>query len=868
MRRLVIIPLLFCAFVVLIFAVVTAALHSPLVVNALLSSAEAITGYRVRVDDISFSPLLNGTVSGLDVLQRNGDRLRVRVSRGSVRGTVSPSFEGEIEMLELSEPSISFQWETEKPTDLSFLDKLPPVRRLIIRKGSVEITFPRSQQVIRLTDVDAELGSFSSRKGGTISLSGNVEFSSPAADGLNGRGRCSAKLALTAILPQLLGKGDFDVRIDAASRGGLSLQSAGLAASFDFGTKTIQVKEGKARIGSLMLTGEGRDVRIEDLIAGTSMRYDRKSKAFSAPLKAQAPAFGTVEGVLGGTAGDPFSWKTTLKAPSLDIAGVLAILRPLLPPSYSQWSAQGKGAVDIEAEGRYSDGRLTWSGTVEIGLTEGGFSSPDGSRAGQGLTGRMKMRLQSPQGTGQEKRVSFDVTTDVTPAEILWGTYYNRFSEVLRISSRGDFTYQPDYAAVIKGSMDLFGTGTLLFSGSVQGDRLSVDVQGDHLPHQPLYDTFLAQYVRERAVLLEGTVMTGHSSVSVKVSGEEGRFTLTGSVRIDDASLSIPGLSLSVENLNLTLPYDLSYPDAGTAVETPQAEPGRLRVASFAKDDVVLKDLDMPIVISRNSVSLPERLSLPLYGGVLQVEGLKAERILSADRSLTTQVTLASLDLGSMTQSLTGITIPGRLDASLRNILYREGRWTSEGSAGASLFDGVVEATGIHAERLFDESRRLGADLVFRGINLEKMTEIVKIGKITGVIQGAMKNLVVEYGQLARFILDIDSAESEGIKQTISIDAVNNISILGSGSAGISMFGLNRFFREFPYSRLGIHCTLENDTFTLRGKIREGGKEYLVRKTFFMGIDIINQNPDNTISFRDMQERLSRITSEQKEKDS
>ena len=106
------------------------------------------------------------------------------------------------------------------------------------------------------------------------------------------------------------------------------------------------------------------------------------------------------------------------------------------------------------------------------------------------------MRLRSPQKTGQEERVSFDVTTDITPAEFLWGTYYNRFSKVLRISSRGDLAFQPAYAAVIKGSMDLFGTGTLLFNGSIQGDRLSVDVQGDHLPHQPLYDIFLAQYVR------------------------------------------------------------------------------------------------------------------------------------------------------------------------------------------------------------------------------------------------------------------------------------------------------------------------------------------------------------------------------------
>lgn len=58
---------------------------------------------------------------------------------------------------------------------------------------------------------------------------------------------------------------------------------------------------------------------------------------------------------------------------------------------------------------------------------------------------------------------------------------------------------------------------------------------------------------------------------------------------------------------------------------------------------------------------------------------------------------------------------------------------------------------------------------------------------------------------------------------------------------------------------MGIICILENDVFTLRGKIHEGGKEYLIRKVFLRGIDVVNQNLDNNISFRDMKERINRI---------
>lgn len=48
--------------------------------------------------------------------------------------------------------------------------------------------------------------------------------------------------------------------------------------------------------------------------------------------------------------------------------------------------------------------------------------------------------------------------------------------------------------------------------------------------------------------------------------------------------------------------------------------------------------------------------------------------------------------------------------------------------------------------------------------------------------------------------------------------------------------------------------------FTVRGLIHEDGVEYLVKRRFFAGIDVINRNPDNRIGFSDMLERAKRAT--------
>jgi hypothetical protein len=92
------------------------------------------------------------------------------------------------------------------------------------------------------------------------------------------------------------------------------------------------------------------------------------------------------------------------------------------------------------------------------------------------------------------------------------------------------------------------------------------------------------------------------------------------------------------------------------------------------------------------------------------------------------------------------------------------------------------------------------------------------------------------------------------------MDAIQSISILGTGAGSALNRGIARLFREYPYSKIGLRCVLKNDQFSVNGTIHEGGKEYLVRRGFFRGVDVVNQNPNNVISFRDMEERIKRIS--------
>jgi hypothetical protein len=204
-----------------------------------------------------------------------------------------------------------------------------------------------------------------------------------------------------------------------------------------------------------------------------------------------------------------------------------------------------------------------------------------------------------------------------------------------------------------------------------------------------------------------------------------------------------------------------------------------------------------------------------------------------------------------MTRRLTGIEYPGTINADLGMMRYQNSRIASEGRALVTVFGGEIEATDLFGENLGSASRKIGGDIAFRNISLEELTRKIEVGKMTGVIRGTLKNLVIEYGEPASFILEVESVERRGVEQSISMDAIQSISILGTGADSALNRGITQFFREYPYSKIGFRCVLKNDQFSVNGTIHDGGKEYLVRRGLLRGVDVI--------SFRDMEERLKRI---------
>ena len=108
--------------------------------------------------------------------------------------------------------------------------------------------------------------------------------------------------------------------------------------------------------------------------------------------------------------------------------------------------------------------------------------------------------------------------------------------------------------------------------------------------------------------------------------------------------------------------------------------------------------------------------------------------------------------------------------------------------------------------------------------------------------------------------------KKKNVPQKISVRAVDNIAQIGGGASPFSGVtgAFVSLFKELPYDKIGVRASLENDVFRINGTIKETGREYLVKKSGFSGVDvIIGSSGSNTISFKDMVKRIMRVTASQ-----
>jgi hypothetical protein len=547
-----------------------------------------------------------------------------------------------------------------------------------------------------------------------------------------------------------------------------------------------------------------------------------------------------------------------LDGASLPADNLTTLARALSGREWKGWSPTG--AIDVAARLEPAVGGSRIAATVTLGQI--GFSSPAGDVMGQNLAGRVDLEaLLFPQ-----SRMKADLI--LRRGEALWGTVYVDFTKVpLDLHAGGTQVGPEEYKdLVLEGG--LAGFGRLNIEGKARHAGGKWRHQGHLLLSDarlgPIFRTFLRDSLEANRRELAGLEMEGTAEVDLTFSGFGQAADLAGTLRLRSGDVrrgAEPPL-LSGLDIDLPIAYSLGAENPGLPRPSDAKKWGRLSLKRLRLADQELGPLEMPAVLVPNHLYLGGAIDASLFGARLSLRRIQVDEPLSPSFRINMAARLDGLDLARVAGD--NSILEGHLGGLLDPVAIGRERMTANGELTGDLFGGRLDVRHVTVERPFSAGREIGADLNVSLIDLERISAALDVGRITGRLSGSVEGLRIAYGQPVAFHLKMESVPTKGVGQSVSLKAVNSISLVSTGSAlsGLGASLMTTFFKEFPYEKIGFESGLKNDVFTVRGIIHEDGVEYLVKRRLFGGINVINRNPDNRIGFSDMVERAKRVTGE------
>ena len=367
-------------------------LQSPRFVNGLARLLENRTGYRFTVRDISVDRHLNASVEGLQIRSVQDDRLFLALQTAEVKGRVTSSFSLEIREMLLTHPRFVFQMKkgNEETSLFSALEKLPPLRLLVVKDGSLEIRTDRTKYLIPA--IQLRVRDFSARTGGSLKMEGRLDVTSQDY-GLTGRFQGALQMARFAPVPS--GSGTLLLTIDKGFFKPTSWEKATLNSSLRIDGDVLSLTDARMDM-AFFSSGKGaQEVAIKDIRLKTSGSYDQRTSGFTIDsLEGAGVGIGSLRAEGKGFLA-PLSWDASLGARDVDVSKAFAMMGPLLPEDYRKWRFGGIGAIDARTTGQ-TEGSLTWRADVSLDLDRGAFASADNLKAGERITGKVHLKLESP----------------------------------------------------------------------------------------------------------------------------------------------------------------------------------------------------------------------------------------------------------------------------------------------------------------------------------------------------------------------------------------------------------------------------------------------------------------------------------------
>jgi len=490
----------------------------------------------------------------------------------------------------------------------------------------------------------------------------------------------------------------------------------------------------------------------------------------------------------------------------------------------------------------------------------GKFASADGSRLGENLNlaGSFDLRADP---ASRSIRLEGELRAD--GGEVLWGKFFSDLKEPRpRFEISADYRRDLDRLDCRRCRFTSARIGAVETSGSIERISENPDLRlqarsANFLP-AGLYDLLLRPSFGREYPLLDRLALGGAIDFQCRIQGGAQNLSIEGDLALKNGTLGAD--SWQVGPVALSLPVQIAWPQKKPATKPP-IRYGVLAVEQARFGDERVGKITAAIGLSNNALIFPQTVRAEIFGGAVEIAALRWPDVVNEPKQLSFSAEVKNLRLDRLTPALGWPAFSGTLSGSIPQVQSSDGALRTSGEIRAAVFDGEARLSKLEIENPFASLAAIRLDARLSNIDLEQVTQTFSFGRISGILEGSIENLVIVDGQPAQFDIDLHSVE-RGKEQRISVEALNKITVLSSGaSAGALYGGLAGFFDNFGYSKLGFKARLKNDRLTLRGVESRGDEEFLVVGSFLPPrVNVVSHTQE--IAFSELLRRLERIKSE------
>ena len=552
----------------------------------------------------------------------------------------------------------------------------------------------------------------------------------------------------------------------------------------------------------------------------------------------------------------PFEW---IK-PALRIKEAKLNATKLAYGANDRWQAsaermQASASFDFKA-----DEPLKISG--ELATTGGKFSSPDGSKVGENLTVGGSFEITA---RPADKSTSLSGKFRAKSGDLLLGKFFGDLKTQLPlIEFSADYVRDNDRLDCHPCKLNLLKIGSVDISGSIErltdSPEFRLEARSTNLLPGGFFEFALRETFKRQYPVLDKLAVEGQMIFQVQLDGTLDVLGINGELSLKTGELRAKANDWRIGPIALDLPFQIRLP------ESKRQPAGNLRrgmlsieTASFGKQ--LLGPISTTVSLWNNALQFYQPIRATLFGGEIGVANLFWPDVVSDPKRLSFSVEAKRLELEQLTEAMKWHPFAGTLTCSIPEVQSAGNLLRTSGEIQAEVFGGRASISKLEIENPFSSLASIKLDARLNDIQLEQLSRTFEFGRISGILEGSIDDLVITDNQPSQFRADLQSVD-RGAEQRISVEALNKITVLSSGeNAGALYGGLAGFFDSFRYSRLGFKAILKNDRLTLRGAESRGDQEFLVVGSLLAPtVNIISHT--QTIAFSELMRRLERIKSD------